>query len=263
MSILQKLLLLISLMFLFMACDNQQDDDGNDTDDDSEVPVGIHDYGNSDNYTIRGTVKDEAGNPVTGFTVTVAYEYGDGPFEYIPVITNSLGEYSFINLPSWSDATGECDIAIASASDVEVSNNVHPGNYERVLYWALKSNNYPSILGLDTMEVDMILREVVVNTSITGNIKASDGSIVPKDQIHLLDLITSEYSQGPVYGVSQHTNNEFFTYNDSTGDYSISNCLAGGGYLMNINTTTHGYSEVITVTPGTTLVHDIVLTANE
>ncbi len=257
------LLLLISLMFLFMACDNQQDDDGNDDGNDSEAPVGINDSGNPDNYTISGTVKDEAGNPVTGFRVTVAYEFGDGPFQYIPVITNSLGEYSFIGLPSWSDATGEHDIALASASDVEVSNNVHPGNYERVLYWPLKSNNYPAILALDTMEVDMVLREVVANTSITGNISASGGSIVPKDQINLLDLITTEYTQGPVYGVSQHTNNEFFTYDESTGDYSIKNCLAGGSYTMNIDATINGYSGIIAVTPGGTLEHDIVITVNE
>ena len=252
----KKVTVIISFIWILLACNNMQENEDND----SGVPVGISDYGNMDKYIISGTVKDEEGNPVSNFTITLAYEYGDNQFGYIPVTNNSLGEYSFIGLHSWSNAQSECDIVIATSAHVEIVANVHPGNYERSLYWALKINNYPEVLNKKTMSVNMVLRKVVKNTTITGTIKNDDGSIVPKNQINLLDLVTSQYSQGPAYGVKTHTNNEFFFYNESTGEYKISNCLAGGNYLINLNVPNlYFIQQGITVTPGSTLVKNLVL----
>lgn len=247
----EKIMLLFICLGLCFSCEQPVETEDN-PDPGTGNPVGIHDSGSADGYQISGVLRDESSDPLSGLTVTLAYEIGEGPFDYVAVDTDAQGSFSFTGLADWSIADGEHCIVLSSWPS--------SGDYERVLYWPLQYHgNYPGVLTDSSIVVDMVLKSVVPGTEIRGRITTSSGAILPKSEIQLLDLLTSSKSQGPAFNVSIHENDDSFSYDESTGDYRIANCLAGGTYELNVNTDTHGYGGSVLVAPGSSVVHDIVL----
>lgn len=239
----------VSLLILsFTACNDDDNDGGNNL----PHPVGVADYGHSDNYEIYGKVTDEQGNPVQSLLINVQTDrvfVGD-----IMVYTDAEGNYRFTGLPAWSQDIQPGEIIVQTDSDWDT--------YERVLYWLLhgkQTNNTRNAI-----EQDMTVREVVPGTIITGTILDTDNSPIPQTYLLGTNLNISSNQQGPAFNLTDlSTDNEYFTYDESTGTYAYKNCLAGGTYMFHLNANGYDWEQAgatINATPGETTTFNIIMT---
>lgn len=221
------------------------------------ITTGTVDLGNAADYSVSGQVVDEQNNPVAGIRVAFSVE----PDDYFKVLTDASGNFEFTGLPQ-----------ITFAVEFSMALYLHIDDVESVTIWPIAKLSTEQNLPVEQIVIPtsisgilMEKRMIDYDTVLTGTIKNSAGEPMPLNELSGADFTIGQYQQGPAFGMGGvMTPEDNFYYDETTGTYTIQNCLAGGDYFFHVGTTEESLYEnlsngAVSITPGVSNTYDVVL----
>lgn len=221
------------------------------------IYTGTLDLGNAADYSISGQVVDDQDNPVTGIRVAFSVE----PDDYFKVLTDDSGNFEFTGLPQ-----------ITHAVEYSMALYLHVEDVESVTIWPIQKLSVEQGLTVEEIVIPSTISGIVIekrmidyDTVLTGTIKNSSGDPIPLNDLSGADFTIGQFQQGPAFSMGgAMTTEDNFYYDETTGTYTIQNCLAGGDYFFHVGTTEESLYEnlsqgAVSITPGVSNTYNIVL----